>query len=389
MLPSVGCNSAGLYTSMQSMATPRCRCELHRAAREMVQYARASAEARAIAPYGPEAPNAKASAKLDTETHNKRSLTPVAKADAAAIRRAAELLRDGQLVAFPTETVYGLGADATNGHAVARVFEAKGRPRFNPLIVHTTDLAAAEELAQFTPTARRLAGAFWPGPLTLVLRRRADCRLSELVAAGLETVAVRVPDHPIARALLVAADRPLAAPSANRSGHVSATTAQHVAADLGHKIGVILDGGPTAHGIESTVLDATGEKIVMLRSGATLVAAIEAVLGEKIGRAADGGGTPSSPGQLASHYAPKARVRLEARDVKPGEALLAFGPNVPASRGPVINLSPSGDLIEAAATLFAALRTLDATGATAIAVMAIPDTGLGEAINDRLKRAAV
>jgi L-threonylcarbamoyladenylate synthase len=330
---------------------------------------------------------------VNTELNEKAQVgtssgTPVIKADGAAIRRAAEALRAGALVAFPTETVYGLAADATNGRAVAAIFEAKGRPRFNPLIVHVPDLAAAEKLAEFTPAARRLAGAFWPGPLSLVLKRRTGGTLSDLVTAGLDTVALRVPDHPIARALLAAAGRPLAAPSANRSGHVSATTAQHVAADLGERIALILDGGPAAHGIESTVLDATGERIAMLRSGATLAETIEAVLGEKISRALEGGDTPLSPGQLAGHYAPDARVRLEARDVKPGEALLAFGPNVPETSGPVINLSPAGDLIKAAANLFAAMRALDATGAKTIAVMPIPDAGLGEAINDRLKRAA-
>jgi L-threonylcarbamoyladenylate synthase len=309
-------------------------------------------------------------------------------ASPAAIREGAAHLRAGALVAFPTETVYGLGADATNGRAVAAIFEAKGRPRFNPLIVHVPDLASAERLAELPPKARRLANAFWPGPLTLVLRRRADSGLSDLVTAGLDTVAIRVPDHRVARALLVETGHPLAAPSANRSGRVSPTRAEHVAEDLGDRVAMILDGGPTAHGLESTVLDATGDEIVMLRSGATTAEAIEAVLGEKIARATEGGEKPSSPGQLASHYAPYARVRLETRDVKPGEALLAFGPNVPDTRGPVLNLSPTGDLVEAAANLFAALRALDATGAKSIAVMPIPESGLGEAINDRLRRAS-
>jgi L-threonylcarbamoyladenylate synthase len=304
------------------------------------------------------------------------------------IREAARLLRDGRLVAFPTETVYGLGADATNGRAVAAIFEAKGRPRFNPLIVHVTSLAAAEELTEMTPAAGRLAGEFWPGPLTLVLKRRENSPLSDLVSAGLDTVAIRVPDHPIARALLAAVERPLAAPSANKSGRVSATQAQHVAADLGKSIAMILDGGPTAHGIESTVLDVTGDQVALLRPGAVPADVIETVLGQKLLRPSSDAARPSSPGQIESHYAPNARLRLDARDVKNSEALLAFGPHPPETSGLAINLSSSGDLIEAAANLFAALRALDRSGAATIAVMPIPDEGLGEAINDRLRRAA-
>jgi len=309
-------------------------------------------------------------------------------ASESAIREAARLLRDGRLVAFPTETVYGLGADATNGRAVAAIFEAKGRPRFNPLIVHVASAEAAGELAEMTPAARRLAGEFWPGPLTLVLKRRQDSPLSDLVSAGLDTVAIRVPDHPIARALLAAVERPLAAPSANRSGHVSATQAQHVAADFGEKVAMILDGGPTAHGIESTVLDATGERLALLRPGAVPADVIETVLGQKLSRPASDATRPASPGQLESHYAPAARLRLDAHDVRKGEALLAFGPDALATSAPSINLSPSGDLIEAASSLFAALRALDRAGTAVIAVMPIPDDGLGEAINDRLRRAA-
>ena len=305
-----------------------------------------------------------------------------------AVQRAAEVLRAGRLVAFPTETVYGLGANATDGRAVAQVFEAKGRPSFNPLIVHLFDYAAAERIAVFTEKARRLAGAFWPGPLTLVLQRKPEAGLSDLVTAGLDSVALRVPDHPVARALLRASALPIAAPSANRSGHVSPTTAEHVAADLGDKPVMILDAGPTAHGLESTVLDARGDRVVRLRPGATTAEAIEAVLGEPIERAFCSGDRPLSPGQLETHYAPTARIRLGATDMRPGEALLAFGPGPPGARGPSINLSPTGDLIEAAANLFAALRKLDATGVSTIAVMPIPETGLGEAINDRLRRAA-
>lgn len=311
-------------------------------------------------------------------------------ADQTAIDEAGRLLRAGRLVAFPTETVYGLGADATNGQAVAGIFEAKGRPRFNPLIVHVPDLAHAERLAVFSPPALKLARAFWPGPLTLVLKRKADSGLSDLVSAGLDSVAVRVPAHRIARALLAAAERPLAAPSANRSGRVSPTLAAHVWDDLGERPAMILDGGATAHGLESTVLDATQEDTVaLLRPGAVPREAIEDVLGAPLAAGPIGDDVhPTSPGQLASHYAPNAALRLDARDVRPGEALLAFGEPVPTSSGPVINLSPRGDLVAAAAGLFAALRALDATGAATIAVMPIPDRGLGEAINDRLRRAA-
>jgi L-threonylcarbamoyladenylate synthase len=312
---------------------------------------------------------------------------PMVKATAANIARAAEALKAGRLVAFPTETVYGLGADATNPRAVAGVFAVKGRPQFNPLIVHVFDLAAAERLAIFTDKALRLAAAFWPGPLTLVLARRPEAAIADLVAAGLDTVAVRVPDHPIARSLLAAAGLPLAAPSANRSGHVSPTRAEHVLADLGDALALILDGGPTAHGLESTVLDATGDPIALLRPGAVAADVIEAVLGEPLVRPAQSDVRPRSPGQLATHYAPATPLRLDVASAGPGEALLAFGP-APPHDGPVINLSPTGDLIEAAANLFAALRALDKTGAATIAVMPIPATGLGEAINDRLRRAA-
>lgn len=305
-----------------------------------------------------------------------------------AISDAARLIRAGALVAFPTETVYGLGADATDGRAVARIFEAKGRPSFNPLISHVDGLEAAERLAIFCDLSRRLAAAFWPGPLTLVLPRRADCPVSDLATAGLPTIAIRVPDHPIARALLTAAAVPVAAPSANRSGHVSPTRAEHVACDLGDRVAMILDGGPTSHGLESTVLTVDRGHIVVLRPGAVTAEQIEHATGEEIARRFDGGSAPIAPGQLESHYAPGAPVRLDVTTTEPGEALLAFGPTLPAHQGPVLNLSPTGDLVEAAANLFAALRALDATGAPAIAVMPIPTDGLGEAINDRLRRAA-
>lgn len=311
-----------------------------------------------------------------------------------AINEAAGLLRAGRLVAFPTETVYGLGADATNGEAVAAIFEAKGRPQFNPLIVHVADVTGATRLAHMTETALRIAETFWPGPVTLVMRRRLDGGLSDLVTAGLDTVAIRMPDHPVARSLLVAAGRPLAAPSANRSGHVSPTLAHHVHDDLGDKVAMILDGGATTLGIESTIIDATSERHVMLRAGSVPGFAIERALGVKLVRSLDAEGPlPRSSGQLASHYAPRARVRLDVtHDFAPGEAVLAFGPfeelRHRSVSGTFFNLSERGDLVEAAANLFAALRSLDASGARSIAVTPIPLHGLGEAINDRLRRAA-
>jgi L-threonylcarbamoyladenylate synthase len=310
------------------------------------------------------------------------------KSTSEAIAAAAATLRAGQLVAFPTETVYGLGADATNGLAVAALYAAKGRPKFNPLIIHVAETAAARAIAHLTPLAERLADAFWPGPLTLVLAKRPECPVAELATAGLDTVAVRVPAHPIAQALLRAANLPVAAPSANRSGHVSPTTAAHVEADLGDRVAMILDGGATPVGLESTVVDATGTEPVVLRLGAVSRDDLARVLGRPAAVASGDADKPASPGMLARHYAPATRLRLDAHEVQPGEALLAFGRDVPDHAGPMINLSPSGDVVEAAANLFAALRALDASGATAIAVMPIPEQGLGEAINDRLRRAA-
>jgi L-threonylcarbamoyladenylate synthase len=325
----------------------------------------------------------------DSKPSKRQYPNVIRQADSAALDAAGGFLRAGQLVAFPTETVYGLGADATNGEAVARIFAAKGRPTFNPLIVHVSDLAAAAQLGHFTENAHKLAAKFWPGPLTLVVTRKVNSGIAELVSAGLPSLALRVPDHPIAKALLRATQRPLAAPSANRSGHVSATRAEHVADDLAGKVSMILDGGATVHGLESTVVDATADSIVLLRPGAILAETIEDVLGQKLSRpTATHSLKPNSPGQLESHYAPHAAIRLNAAQVNPGEALLAFGAGAPSTTGPKFNLSPSGDLIEAAANLFAALRELDATGAPIIAVMPIPNLGLGEAINDRLQRAA-
>jgi L-threonylcarbamoyladenylate synthase len=312
--------------------------------------------------------------------------TPVPATD-AAVEQAAHLLRAGELVAFPTETVYGLGGDATDDAAVARIFAAKGRPRFNPLIVHVPSLLDAEALAVFDDRSRAVARRFWPGPLSLVLPRRPDCELSLLVSAGLDTVALRAPAHPVAQRVLRAARRPIAAPSANRSGRVSPTTAQHVAAELGDQVALILDGGPCAVGLESTVLDLTGAIPALLRPGGASFEALSEVLG-RIETPAAGEDAPRSPGRLASHYAPLLPVRLDAASAHPGEALLAFGAPAPPGFAEVLYLSRSGDLVEAAANLFAMLRTLDRPRFTGIAVMPIPEEGLGRAINDRLRRAA-
>jgi L-threonylcarbamoyladenylate synthase len=309
-------------------------------------------------------------------------------ANAEWIAEAAHMIRSGALVAFPTETVYGLGADATNGEAVARVFAAKGRPTFNPLIVHVAGLEQAVIIGSFSAVARRLTDAFWPGPLTLVVPRLETTEVSDLVSAGLPTVAIRAPDHPIARELLKETNRPIAAPSANRSGHVSATRAEHVASDLGDGAALILNGGPTAHGLESTVLSLVGATPVLLRPGAVPLDGIEQVIGEKIARSSESGTRLTSPGQLRSHYAPRTKLRLNAKAWTPNEAVLAFADIAPSPCRASINLSPSGDLIEAAANLFAALRALDAIGADMIAVTPVPTHGLGEAINDRLERAA-
>ena len=304
------------------------------------------------------------------------------------IERAARVIRDGGLVAMPTETVYGLAGDATNGRAVASIYAAKGRPSFNPLIVHVASVEAARTIVDLTEAGERLAATFWPGPLTLVARARAGNGIASLVTAGLDTVAVRVPGHAVTRALLSACGCPLAAPSANTSGRISPTTAAHVAADFGDRLGLILDGGACGHGLESTIADVSGEGVVLLRPGAIAAADIEAVAGVRLARRAVDEHAPTAPGQLASHYAPRARVRLGAVQVEPGEALLTFGREVPETAGPVFNLSAAGDLVEAAQNLFAALHVLDASGAKTIAVMPIPPEGLGEAINDRLKRAA-
>jgi L-threonylcarbamoyladenylate synthase len=297
--------------------------------------------------------------------------------------KAVEILRAGGLVAFPTETVYGLGADAANPHAVARVFEAKGRPHFNPLIAHVMNVRAAERHGVFSPRAHALAEAFWPGPLTLVVKRKADSTVCDLACAGLDTIALRAPAHALAQQLLSAFGGPIVAPSANRSGHVSATTAAHVRADLDDRVDLVLDGGASEIGLESTIvaIDAAGAT-TLLRAGAIARAEIEALIGP-LARPQDS--KIAAPGMLESHYAPRARLLLDVAAPSPGEAYLAFG--APAPEGG-LTLSQSGDLTEAAANLYAHLRALDARGVESIAVAPIPARGLGEAIRDRLARAA-
>jgi L-threonylcarbamoyladenylate synthase len=310
--------------------------------------------------------------------------------DQASIDEAARLIREGELVAFPTETVYGLGGDATNERAVAKIFEAKGRPQFNPLISHVLDASEARRLVLWNETADKLAARFWPGPLTLVLPRAKNSPIALLATAGLDTAAVRAPAHSMAQALIRAAGRPIAAPSANRSGAVSPTRAEHVAESLGDRVKLILDGGPCEVGLESTVLDLTTATPTLLRPGGATREAIEAVIGPvALSHAVPSGNAAhKSPGQLASHYAPARPVRLNATSVTADEGLLAFGPQPPAGANQVLNLSVSGDLTEAAANLFAHLRALDQPANASIAVMPIPQTGLGLAINDRLRRAA-
>lgn len=303
-----------------------------------------------------------------------------------AIREAAALLADGLLIGLPTETVYGLAADATNDRAVAAVFAAKDRPQFNPLIAHFRDLDAVAEAAELSPLARRLAERFWPGPLTLVLRRRSGASLSLLASAGLDTVATRVPAHPVAHAVLREFGRPLAAPSANRSGKLSPTTAAHVLAELGDRVATILDAGPCPIGIESTILDLTSDRPVLLRPGAVTEEQLASIAGALEKAAA--GAPVRAPGMLSAHYAPDRPLRLEASEAVADEVLIAFGPNPVSGAGRTLSLSPSGDLTEAAARLFATLREADASGLRRIAVMPIPDQGIGRAINDRLRRAA-
>lgn len=318
-------------------------------------------------------------------------ITHLRLADGGAISEAASLLRAGGLVAFPTETVYGLGADATSGKAVAAIYAAKGRPTFNPLIAHVGSLADAQREGVFNAAALKLAKAFWPGPLTLVVPIAASCTVCELARAGLDSVALRAPSHPVARALLALVERPVAAPSANRSGSVSPTQAAHVLADLAGKVDLILDDGASDVGVESTIVACLGAEPVLLRPGGVTRSEIEQVLGFPLrdAEASNDAAAPIAPGMLASHYAPRATVRMNADSPAANEAALDFAHQFyrPVSMMR-LDLSPSGDLNEAAANLFGYLRQLDASGAGSIAVARIPDEGLGEAINDRLLRAA-
>jgi L-threonylcarbamoyladenylate synthase len=321
--------------------------------------------------------------------------TQILPAGEAAVAAAARVLAEGGLVAFPTETVYGIGADATNAAAVAHIYRAKGRPAFNPLIAHVGDIAAARQIARFDAPATRLAEAFWPGPLTLVLPKTQNCAVADLATAGLDTVAIRIPAHPVAREILRVFGGAVVAPSANLSGHVSPTTAAHVQSDLSGRIDLIVDGGAVAVGVESTIVGCLDEPM-LLRPGGVPRAEIERVLGRALKQppadAESDSEQPLAPGMLTSHYAPRAKVRLNATTLAPGEALLGFGLGAISGidgASMVMNLSERGDLDEAAANLFGHLRALDSKGAHTIAVMPIPDDGLGEAINDRLCRAAV
>jgi L-threonylcarbamoyladenylate synthase len=321
--------------------------------------------------------------------------TPILPANEAAVAAAARCLADGGLVGFPTETVYGLGADARNAAAIARLYQAKGRPSFNPLIATVGNLEAARRIGRFDSTAAALAEAFWPGPLTLVLPRTSDCAVADLATAGLDTVAIRVPAHPVAQEILRAFGGPVVAPSANLSGHVSPTTAVHVHSDLAGRIDLIVDGGAVPVGVESTIVGCF-EAPMLLRPGGLPRGEIERVLGRKLMQPPNdpAGDTsqPLAPGMLAAHYAPRTPVRLNARSIEAGEALLAFGDDVVTgidATTVAMNLSMKGDVSEAAAHLFGYLRALDSQGARTIAVMPIPQEGLGEAINDRLRRAAM
>ncbi len=317
------------------------------------------------------------------------SYSPIVPADKASIARAAALLREGKLVAFPTETVYGLGGDATNDKAVAAIYAAKGRPQFNPLIAHVADVRALDALIEWNENARMLATQFWPGPLTLVLSRKKNSPTSLLASAGMDTLAVRIPSHPVARQLLTEAGRPIAAPSANPSGKLSPTTPLHVAESLGDKVDMILAGGKSAVGLESTVVDLVSANPRILRPGGITKEQLEKAIGT-VEVAVPDSAAPLSPGMLPSHYAPDLPLRLNAENAATTEALLAFGPDRLVKGGATrLNLSDKGDLDEAAANLFAMLRQLDQPRFSGIAVMPVPDTGLGVAINDRLKRASV
>ena len=330
-----------------------------------------------------------AKAELCVAPLERECVTRVLPAHDAAIAQAVQILRAGGVVAFPTETVYGLGADAAQAEAVARIYEAKGRPAFNPLIAHVADIRAARQVAVMPRGALKLAETFWPGPLTIVAPFAAGGGVCDLARAGLPTVALRAPSHPVAQALIRALGRPIVAPSANRSGHVSPVMASHVVEDLTGRIDMIPDGGRTAAGLESTVVSFCVPAPILLRPGAIAREAIEDALGMTL--AAPLGSHIIAPGMIASHYAPAARLRLDAKQAQKGEAVLDFAGRL-ASRAPkdalILDLSPSGDLVEAAANLFAHLREFDTRGATRVAVAPVPAHGLGEAINDRLRRAA-
>lgn len=314
-------------------------------------------------------------------TPNPAPKTAIRPFDDDTIRYAADRIIAGECIAVPTETVYGLAADATNGHAVARIYAAKGRPAFNPLIVHVATIDDARAIACFDATAEKLASAFWPGPLTLVLPLAADSTIADLVTAGLDTVAIRIPAHPAMRALLETSQRPLAAPSANASGRISPTRAEHVANSLEDKIGLIIDAGPTGHGIESTIVARDRRCLRLLRPGPIDIAELEAIAGAPVSTRSTN--TITAPGQLASHYAPSKPLRLDATDAKPDEWLIGFGSIAGNS-----NLSASGNLVEAAANLFACLHEAEASTCDKIAIAPLPETGIGLAIADRLRRAS-
>lgn len=311
-------------------------------------------------------------------------------ASPAAIDRARDLILSGELVAIPTETVYGLAADATNDRAVARIYEVKGRPSFNPLIVHVSDIEMARLYADLPPLAEKIAAAFWPGPLTIVAPRKKDCGVSLLASAGLDTIALRAPHSRAAQALIRACGRPLAAPSANRSGSISPTTADHVRESLGERVRLIIDGGPCRVGVESTIIRISGDHAILLRPGGVARADVERAIGVRLESPEQG--KVEAPGMLESHYAPDAPLRLNVEAPSSNEAYLGFGAFTGAGAGAAFNLSESGDLAEAAANLFAGLRAADraasSTGLAGIAVAPVPMDGLGEAINDRLRRAA-
>jgi L-threonylcarbamoyladenylate synthase len=320
---------------------------------------------------------------MNSDSHKaSRGPARIVGTDASSLDEAARILLAGGLVAVPTETVYGIAADATNGAAVASIFTAKGRPSFNPLICHVASLAMAESLAHFSPFARRLAERFWPGPLTLVLPRRADCPVHDLATAGLPSIGLRIPQHIATLDIISRVGRPLAAPSANPSEQLSPTTAEHVASGLGPRIDLIVDGGAAIAGVESTIIAPGETHAVMLRPGAIARADIELLTGPL--RSPEASEGILAPGMMKRHYAPRARLRMDASHAGSGEAFLAFGAPPPGVL-PSLNLSMRGDLAEAASNLFAMLRTLDESHAM-IAVQTIPDAGLGEAINDRLRR---